>query len=64
MKKNYKIHLVIDKELAENLKKSAEENNISIAENCRQKLREDSQLKRIELMIEKILNKDGQRNSN
>jgi len=63
MKKNYKIHLVIDKELAENLKKFAEEDNLSIAEICRQKLRGNSQLTRIELMLERILIKNGQKNS-
>ena len=59
MKKNSQIHLVLETELLEILKKESLEKKISVSEHIRQKLRETSQLTRIELLLEKLL-KGGQ----
>lgn len=58
MKKNSQIHLMLETELFEKLKKQAFENNISMSEMYRQKLRENSQLNRIEEMLRKLLQRD------
>ena len=55
VKKNSQIHLVLETELLEILKKEALERKISLSEHIRQKLRETSQLTRIELLLEKLL---------
>ncbi len=55
MKKNHKFHLRIESELLFNLKKQADEQNISISELIRQRLRECPKLTRIEIMIEELL---------
>ena len=54
MRKNFQIHLYLETELVEKLKKEAIEKNKSVSDICRQKLREDTQLDRIEMMIGKI----------
>ena len=54
MKKNYKFHLRIESELLLNLKKQAEEQEISVSELIRQKLRECPRLNRIEMIVEDI----------
>ncbi len=54
MKKNHDLHFFVEKELKEKLQKEADEKRISLAEHCRQKLNEDSQLTRIEIAIEKL----------
>ena len=54
MNKNSKIHLWIETELFEALKKQALEQGISLSDICRQKLKYNSQLDRIEMMIGKI----------
>lgn len=54
-KKNSHIHLLLETNLKEKLTKEAEEKCISISELCRQKLRDDTQLDRIERMIEVLL---------
>lgn len=51
MKKTFQIHLRIENDVVESLRKEAESNNISLAELCRQRLREDSQLNRIEKIV-------------
>ena len=59
MKKNAQIHLLIESEVVDKIKKEAEEKNVSWSEICRQKLRQNNQLNIIEIRleeIEKILN--------
>lgn len=56
-KKNYPLHLMIEKSLMINLKKEANENGISVAEYCRRKLKSNNQLDRIELKIDKLISK-------
>ena len=55
MKKNTQIHLLIETNLFEKLKKEAEESSVSFAEYCRIKLRENSKLKKIEEMLLEVL---------
>ena len=57
MKRNAQIHLHVESELRENLLKEADENNISMNELCLQKLRKNSQLDKIEMMLEGVLKK-------
>ncbi len=54
MKKNFQIHLVVNKELFEVLKKEAEEENVNLSELCRLRLKQSSRLVKIEMMLEKI----------
>lgn len=56
MKKTFQIHLRIESEAIETLKKQAQENNLSLAEFCRQRLRGNSQLSRLESLIENLNN--------
>ncbi|MEK6910530.1 MAG: hypothetical protein AABW82_02045 [Nanoarchaeota archaeon] len=53
-KKNSHVHLVLETELHNILKKEASDNNLSVNELCRQKLRNISRLTRIELRLEQI----------
>lgn len=55
-KKNSHIHLLLETNLKEKLVKEAEERNIGISELCRQKLRGNAQLDRIERKIDNIIN--------
>jgi len=57
MKKNSKLHLMVETELLENLRKQAEDNRVSIAELCREKLRRSNQLDRVENILIKLLSK-------
>lgn len=57
MKKNYKLHLLLDKNLAEMLKKQSEEMGVPLSEICRQRLKEQTKLDRIEIMLERISEK-------
>ena len=54
MKKNAQIHLLIESELIERLKSEASEKNVSLSEICRQKLKQDHQLNRIENILGKM----------
>ncbi len=54
-KKNSHIHLLLETNLKEKLMKEAEEKSISISELCRQKLRDDTQLDRIERKIDNLI---------
>jgi len=51
-KKNHPMHFMVEKGLVESLRAEAKENNISMGELCRRKLRDDSQLDRIEMKID------------
>ncbi len=55
MKKNSKLHIALETKLFEKIKQEAKEQNIPIAELCRQRLKKNSQLTRIELMLERII---------
>ncbi len=55
MKKNSQLHITLSSELLDLLRKEAENKNIVLAELCRQKLRENSKLEKIENLLEKIL---------
>jgi len=51
MKKTYQIHLRIESDVTEQLKKQASTINISLAELCRKRLRDACQLERIESLL-------------
>jgi hypothetical protein len=53
-KKNSHLHILVESELLSDLKKEAESKKLSLGELCRQKLRGDIQLDRIEGKIDKI----------
>jgi len=55
-KKNSQLHIMIETEVIEEMKKRAEEKGISLSEWCRKKIKEDSQLDRIENKLDLILN--------
>ncbi len=57
MKNNIRIYFKINTELYEEIKREALLKGISIAQFCRQKLKECSQLSRIELTVEEIKKK-------
>lgn len=54
-KKNSQLHLLIETDALEQMKKKAKEKGISLSEWCRKKLKEDSQLNRIEMKIDKLI---------
>lgn len=54
-KKNSQLHLVLNTEVLNEMKKRAKEKKINLSEWCRQKLIEDSQLDRIENKLDKLL---------
>ena len=53
-KKNSQIHFVLKTSLKELLEKEAKLEEISLAELCREKLRHNSRLVRIEMILEKL----------
>ena len=57
--KNSQIHLILETDFKAKLVKEAEDNKISLSELCRRKLKKNSQLTRIELILEKIEKKIG-----
>lgn len=54
MKKNYQLHLRIESEIIEQLKKQAKISNLSLAELCRKRIRDSSQLQRIEIILNEM----------
>lgn len=58
MKKNFKIHLVIESNLAEILKLEAKKEKLSFSEICRRRLRRNNQLDNIEFMLERMVYKN------
>jgi hypothetical protein len=54
-KKNSHLHIVLETSFDNKLTKEAKENGITKAELVRQKLRDSSQLNRIEIKLDKIL---------
>ena len=57
MKKNHDLHFLIEKDLKVKLQNEADKKGVSLAEISREKLRENSQLTRIEILLEKLLKK-------
>lgn len=57
MKKTFQIHLRIESDAIPQLKKEAEERRLSLSALCRDKLRTASKLDRMELILEKIVEK-------
>jgi hypothetical protein len=51
---NSQIHLILETKLKETLEKEALDNGISLSELCREKLRTNPQLNKIEFILEKI----------
>ena len=54
MRKTFQIHLRIELDVIEQLKAQAQQCNISLAELCRQKLKESPRLVKIENMLDQI----------
>jgi hypothetical protein len=54
MKKNNQLHIFIETKLLERLIEEAKEQEVSLSELCRSKLRRKPQLDRIEEKVEKI----------
>lgn len=55
LKKNSHLHVMIETDILEKMKKRAGKENLTLSEWCRQKLREDSQLDRIENKMDKLI---------
>jgi len=55
--KNSQIHLFLETDLKKTLQIDAKKRGVTTSELCRQKLRESTQLTRIEILLEKILKK-------
>jgi len=53
--KNSHLHIMMETSLLNKLRKEAEEKCISVAELCRQKLRDDTQLDRIEIKLNRTI---------
>lgn len=59
MGKNAHLHIVLESEVLLYLKVEAKKRSISVAELCRLKLVQNLQLDKIELMLERVLKKNG-----
>jgi len=57
MKKNCQLHLFLETELLDELRKQSERLNLSVSEICRQKIRQSDRLDKIEFILEMILKK-------
>ena len=57
MRKNCKLRLRLETEVLQGLKKQAEQEDITLSELCRHKLRESSRLVRIEIILQEIQKK-------
>ena len=57
MGKNSHLHFTMETPLKEFLRKEAAKNNMYMAEYCRQKIRDESRLDRMERLLLKILEK-------
>ncbi len=57
MKKNYKLHLWIESDLFDKLRNQARDSNMAFTDFCRQKLRGNSQLLNIEIILSDIVRK-------
>ena len=61
MRKNTQIHLLIETDLLELLKKESEGRSVGFAEYCRRKLRENCKLEVVERLLIEALNKNGKK---
>ena len=62
MKKTYQLHLRIELEFIETLRKQAQDRNVTLAELCRLKIRQNLQSDKLDLLIkhfEEICKKRG-----
>jgi hypothetical protein len=59
MGKNSHLHIVLESDFLNLLKKEAKERSISVSELCRIKLKKNLQLDRIELVLKNILETNG-----
>jgi chaperonin cofactor prefoldin len=55
MGKNSQLHLFLETELLDELRKQSERLNLSVSEVCRQKIRQSDRLDKIEFILEMIL---------
>ena len=56
MRKNCQLHLFLESDLLERLQREADNNEVSVSELCRDKLKQCSRLTKIEMMLESIQN--------
>ena len=56
MRKNCQLHLFLESDLLERLQGEADDNETSVSELCRDKLKQASRLTKIEMMLETIQN--------
>lgn len=54
MKKTYQIHLRIENSIIDQLKKQAVDNNYTLAELCRRKIKGDSLIDKLETLIKRL----------
>ena len=54
-KKNHALHILIEKNLIERLRKESKEQSVSLGEYCRRKLRDNNQLNRIEDKLDNLI---------
>ncbi len=59
MGKNAHLHITLETSFLTYLKLEAKKRSISVSELCRLKLLKNLQLDKIELMLERVLNKNG-----
>ena len=57
MLKNYQIHLNIESEVIDQLKKEAKSRGITLSALCREKLQQGNTLKRIETKLDSLIKK-------
>ena len=59
MRKNYVLHLNIESDAIEELKKEAESRGITMSAVCREKLRRGDTMKRIEIKLDSLIRRNG-----
>ena len=59
MRKNAQLHLLIETELFELLRRESEKSSVCFSEYCRRKLRENCKLEVIERLLTEVLDKNG-----
>jgi hypothetical protein len=64
MKKNYRVGIKVEKDLVENIKYEANTLGLTFSDVCRQKLKPNHQLIKIELLLETILKELKKQNDN
>ena len=62
MVKNSHLHIVVETDFLESLKRQAKDRGISVSELCRQKLSDNIQLDKIEFLLRKLLQKNERQN--